>query len=620
MRLGEPNETAAREMFRMSKRAACLLAIALSASCVVMESAAAASSGESEVRAWPQAPLPKVRQFIGVKIPMRDGVQLATDIWLPQGAGRYPVVLLRTPYEKSGDFYVPDRILKLAHAWAAHGIGIVHQDVRGRGDSEGEFELFFNEGEDGHDTIEWIATQPWSNGQVAMTDGSYKGTVQWLAARERPPHLTCLFSQAAAADFFNEIPYSGGAFNNAWTLDWPLRTTGRTSLNAVADSRFDLSEVLKHRPLIDADLLRGTELKIRRQILQHPTLDDWWKRIFFTDDDFRKVDIPAFHVSGWFDGQLRGQMVYWRGMQAHSPARDRQYLMLGPWTHGETRTGGSSKLGDVDRGSSSVVDIDALQLQWFKSCFAGTTDKFDWPRARVFLTGANTWLDFDDFTPRRANEQRFYLHSDGTANQTKGGRGRLAPKPPGRQPFDAYAFDPTNPVTTVLKVGEVREPGAVPPRDDVLVYTSEAFTEPLAVLGPVSLVLQVATSARDTDFVAHLHDVDDAGRARRVVLKTAILRTRYREGFEKQVLMKPGVPTRIELQFFDVGHVFLPGHRLQIELSSSTPSANPNQNTGNDVGTDTRYTVAQQRVFHDTKLQSYLKLSVIPWPYSTDRE
>jgi hypothetical protein len=555
-----------------------------------------------------------MRQMLGVRTPMRDGVHLVSDIWLPPGDGRYPVVLLRTPYERNVDFYVPDRVLRLARIWTAQGIGVVHQDVRGRGDSEGTFEFFHQEGRDGYDTIEWIAKQPWSNGQVAMTDGSYKGTVQWLAAKEVPPHLTCLFSQAPAGDFFNEIPYTGGIFNSEWALGrWPVRTSGRISHNAVADSNFDLESVLAHRPLITADLVRGREIPLVRNFLNHPTLDDWWKRILYTTEDFQRVSIPAFHVSGWYDGQLRGNGVYWRGMRAHSPARDRQYLMLGPWTHAETRSGGSSRLGNVERGEQSVVDIDALSLKWFKACFAGTTGTFEWPRARVFLTGVDRWMDFNEFTPQEAAERRLYLQGEGVSNASKGGSGRLAWKPARKAGADSYVFDPTAPAPKPLPVSEMRSRDDVAGRDDVLVYSTEPLDEPLAVVGPVTLELHVTTSARDTDFVAYLYDVDAQGRARRVVSKMAALRTRYRDGFDRQVLMEPGSPTRIELPLFDVGHVFKAGHRLRLEIASAAPGYHPNPNTGHDIATDTQWTVAHQRILYGPRHASAVRLSVIPW-------
>jgi putative CocE/NonD family hydrolase len=573
---------------------------------------AAGVTAAPELRPWPAAPLPKVRQMLGVRTPMRDGVHLVSDIWLPQGEGRYPVVLIRTPYERNGDYYVPDRILKLAHAWAAHGIGVVNQDVRGRGDSEGTFEFFHPEGPDGYDTIEWIARQPWSNGQVAMSDGSYKGTVQWLAAKELPPHLTCLFSQAPAADFFNETPYTGGIFHSAWNADWPVRVSGRISQNVVADSKLDLDAVLAHRPLITADLVRGREIAVMRKFLSHPTLDDWWKPIYYTQQDFGRVSVPAFHISGWFDGQLPGNGIYWRGMRSHSPARDRQYLMLGPWTHAETRSGGTDRIGDVERGKAAIVDIDALSLKWFKACFAGTTDQFEWPRARVFMTGVNRWMDFSDFTPPEAVERRLFLRSAGTANQTRGG-GQLAWAPSRRAGSDSYTFDPLASAPRPIGVGEVAKQDSAGTREDVLVYTTDPLEAPLAVAGLVTLELHAATSARDTDFVAYLFDIDPAGNARRVVGKMAALRTRYREGFDRQVLMRPGVPARLELPFFDVGHVFLPGHRLRIEIASTAPGLHPNPNTGNDIATDTQYTIARQTILNGGKHPSALRLPVIPW-------
>jgi uncharacterized protein len=597
---------AARWALRSARRA-------LLAGAALLAPLAAGAGPATAPEPWPATEAAGIRQELGVQTTTRDGVVLVSDLWLPAKAGRYPLVLHRTPYMRSTDSSVPfDGMIRQARRYAAAGIAFMIQDMRGRGESGGEFTFLQNEARDGYDSIEWIARQPWSNGQVAMLGGSYKGTAQWLAARERPPHLTCLFSQSPAGDFFNEVPYSGGAFQTRWAMSWPLMVSGRLMHENLVRS-IDYDALLTHRPLATMDVAMGRELPMAREFLRHPTFDDWWRRVTLSPADFARLDVPAFHVSGWYDGDLPGNMHYWNGMREHSPGRARQHLLIGPWTHAESRSGGSATIGDRTRGPASVVDVEALAMRWFRSCFDGTTDRFDAPRARVFLTGLNRWLDLPDYPAPSAQTRRLFLRSGGDAPGSRGGRGALSwSAPPAREPPDAYLFDPLRPAPARGAIDRFAlDAGG---RADLLVYQTAAVAEPLAMLGPVDLVLHVATSARDTDFVADLYDVDPAGRALRLVFRTAILRARYREGFDRQVPMTPGAPTALTLRFFDIGHVLLPGHRLRLEVASSTPGITPNHNTGNDVGTDTVFTRASQRVFHDGKRPSHLAIPVIAMP------
>ena len=214
--------------------------------------------------------------------------------------------------------------------------------------------------------------------------GSYTGTVQWLAAAEHPPHLTCLFSQAPGADYFNEVPYLGGAFQLQWSMSWPLLTSGRLMHQWLSNDT-DYGTLLAHRPLLTMDSWLGRELPMVREFLAHPTLDAWWRQIMLDQSSFEKLDIPAFQVTGWYDSQLDGNMFYWNGMRNYSRAGTKQRLVIGPWTHAETRSGGSARAGDRDRGAGSVLDMPALALRWFQSCFAGSTETFDAPRGADFF-------------------------------------------------------------------------------------------------------------------------------------------------------------------------------------------------------------------------------------------
>jgi len=555
--------------------------------------------------AWSPA-MAQVQQRFGVRTPLRDGVELVSDLWLPETPGRYPTVLVRTPYLKA-----KERWVNLGHTFAREGYAFIVQDVRGRGDSEGEFDFFFADGEDGFDTIEWIGEQNWSNGQVGMMGGSYRATVQWLAARERPTPLVCLFPQAAAGRYFDELPYMGGAFLMEWALDWMNGTAGRIGQGANA-GRTDWDKVYAHRPLITMDSVMGRAIPLYRDALTHSTADEYWQRILFSSSDFAEMDIPALTVTGWFDADQPGAVHYWEGMRAYSPARDQQYFLSGPWNHGETRTGGSPTIGQLERTSRSMVDIDALALSWFNHCLKQEPQTFDFPRARVFLTGTNEWRDLADYPPPNMEQRRLYLHSNGHAN-TLYGDGTLTWNEPADEPSDGYLYNPRHPVPSgPAQVGEDQR--VVQRRDDVLVYTTEVLEAPLSMLGRVWVVIHASTDARDTDFVAKLTDVYPDGRA--LLLGTwpaGVIRARYREGRDREVLVTPGEVEEYRIELFDMGHTFLPGHRVRIEITSSAhPFINPNQNTGNPVATDVEWRDAQQIIYHDQERPSYVLLPVLP--------
>ena len=308
------------------------------------------------------------------------------------------------------------------------------------------------------------------------------------------------------------------------------------------------------------DSVMGRAMPLYRDALTHSTTDEYWQRILFSPSDFAEIDVPALTVTGWFDGDQPGAIHYWEGMRAHSPARDRQYFLSGAWSHGETRTGGSPAIGQLERTSRSIMDIDALALSWFDHCLKQETRTFDFPRARVFLTGVNEWRDLEDYPPPTMEQRRLYLHSAGNAN-TFFGDGTLTWSEPADEPSDGYLYNPRNPVPSgPAQAGEDQR--VVQRRDDVLVYTTEVLEEPLTMLGRVWVVIHASTDARDTDFMAKLTDVYPDGRALRLgATAVGVIRARYREGRDREVLVTPGRVEEYRIELFDMGHTFLPGHR-----------------------------------------------------------
>lgn len=560
--------------------------------------------------------LAQIKRQFDVRMPMRDRVELSADIWMPAQDGKYPTILIRTPYLKTIE---PPQVFQWGEFYAEKGYVLVVQDVRGRGDSDGDFKFFFNEGKDGYDSIEWIAKQPWSNGKVGMMGGSYLSSAQWLAAKERPPHLVCIASAAAPGSWFEHEPYPGGAFGMRFLLGWFNVTSGRISqTNGVG---IDLKAVYNHRPLNTMDEFMGRRMRDFEETLAHPTQDDYWKRIYLTPDDFSRINIPSLHITGLFDGFQAGALYFWKGMMTSSPAKDKQYLLIGPWTHPGAIYGQGPQVGEMEFSKEAVVNLKALHVAFFDHFLKGSSPRFDFPKVRVFVTGANKWRDEQEYPLSMAQHQNLYLHSGGKAN-TLNGDGLLTWTPPASEPPDQFTYDPQNPVPSDLgngfqgpfgDTGLGMDHRSLEQRDDVLVYTSEPLQEPLEIVGHLTLNMFASSDAKDTDFTAKILDVDPSGKALKLGPTAAgVIRARYRKGFDKTVLLSPNQPEQFQINLFDIAHAFLPGHRLRVEISSSSfPAIAPNSNTGNPVATDTEWKKARQTIYHDSARSSYVSLPVV---------
>jgi putative CocE/NonD family hydrolase len=405
---------------------------------------------------------------------------------------------------------------------------------------------------------------------------------------------------------FDELPYVGGAFMMEWALPWISERYGATH----PQDKQARQEVLAHRPLLTMDVAySGRELPLYRDFLMHPTLDEYWQDVNVTPEKFSSLEIPALTVTGWFDGDQPGALFYWSGMRANSPAADQQFLIVGPWEHAETYLNGNLSMGEMEFSALSALDIQVLRIAFLDWCLKGEERPFRMPRATVYLTGANRWLELEDYPSPDSTTLDLYLSSNGNAN-TAAGDGRLERRAPAKDRPDHFTFDPANPVPSSPPVGDQREFEA---RDDVLVYTGPVLKEAVTVLGSPFLELHASSDAPDTDFTAKLVDVYPDGRAIKVNWSMGVTRARFRNGYEKEELLTPNEPALFRIELSAIGHVFQPGHRMRLEISSSDfPYVNPNQNTGNAVATDTEWRTANQTVHHSAKLPSRLRLPVIP--------
>jgi putative CocE/NonD family hydrolase len=553
-----------------------------------------------------------------VEAPMRDGIVLRADVYRPDAPGRFPALLKRTPYSKAAASEIP-----FFRRLAGEGFVVAVQDTRGRYTSEGVARPH-DEAEDGYDTVDWLARLPYVNGRVGMFGGSYAATTQLTAASLAPPSLVALFPSASYASRYDMV-FQGGAFYLLDGLSWNLgqavdvhrrRLDPGLSL-ALRDDPVWLTDeqesivndrLVWHLPLNTMSVWSvANDAPGYFDMLSHPSYDAYWER-FDISRRHSSFETPALHLTGWYDSLLVGTLKNYEGLRARAAterARAGQRLVVGPWTHARPSLS-STSIGEVDFGPDAGLDSQALMESWFRHWLQGETSAVlaEAP-VKLFIMGENVWREETEWPLARAVPTSFFLRENRLlAREASGEDG-------GR---DLYRYDPWNPVPSPTLEGYSRAPvdtSNLEKRPDVLVYTSAPVNEPLEVTGYVRLVLHVASSARDTDFTGRLLDVSPGGAAR--TLGEGILRARFRNGFDRQDLLTPGEPVELTLELGATANVFLSGHRIRLEVSSSNfPRFDRNPNTGGAFGVEKEIHIAEQTVFRDRTRPSRLILPVVP--------
>jgi len=534
----------------------------------------------------PGAPY-ELRVERNIKIPMRDGVKLAADLYFPAGLSKAPVVLIRTPYQKEQELQ--------ASFYARRGYVSAVQDVRGRFASEGQWELAVNEPKDGYDTIEWLARQPWSTGKVGMIGGSYLGWVQWFAASLRPPHLTTIIPNVSPPDPFHNVPYDHGVLWLAPSLEAidMIESKATADLSGVAIAKAsgkNYDELLKVLPIIDADkAMLGRESATWRHWLAHPTADAYWAAVMF-HEKLKDVRIPVFHESGWFDGDSIGSKLNYLKMASYGHTI--QKLTMGPWGHTANAQRWS---GGRDFGPEADIDLQNDYLRWFDYWLKGIDNGIlKEPLVSLFVMGTNRWLRGPTYPLPQTRFEKLYLTSGGGLSFTP---------PGGTQAPDRYTYNPGDP-TPISAFGESA------PRPDILVYTTAPFEKPYTIAGPLSAVLSAATSARDTDWFVVLMDIAQDGKASALwSTSSGQLRARYRNSVAKTELLEPGRIYRYNIDLWHTGVTIAAGHRLRVEIASAAfPMFSRNLNTGGNNEIETRFISASQAIYHDARHPSYILL------------
>lgn len=541
-------------------------------------------------------------------VPMSDYVPLVATIMMPADSrgtalpGRFPAILIRTPYGRMDS-------LKDAFKFVSRGYVVVSQDVRGTGDSAGFFHPLHEDITDGDDTLNWIAAQPWSDGRVGMFGGSYLGRAQWQAAASGNQHLKAMVSIVPTTSAFGDLPYINGMFF-AGVLTWAVSMASTPEQLADALKK-DLNKVASELPLIDADVRAvGHEIPFWRYWVNHSSLDEYWQKGNVLKRQ-GKIDVPVLHVVGWYDDGLRGTMTVYDMMKANGRAH--QHLLVGPWPHVVNSV---QSLAELSFGADAArSDLQYQYVRWFDRWLKGVVNHVDTERPVSYFTmGKNEWHSADEWPPKTSVREKWYLHSNGSANRPEDGARLTRALPKERQEADHYAHDPAEPVPYLvdIRANQIAVPEdyqEVEHRMDTLEYTTEKFDEPFEITGDATAVLYAATDSKDTDWVVRVTDVFPDGRSINII--DGYLRARFRKGMEKEELVSPGEVIRYRIPMTWTSYRFAPGHRMRVIIASAAAGAFVvNTNTGNPMGTDRETRVARQSIYHSARYPSHIEISV----------
>lgn len=548
--------------------------------------------------------MPVARTLWNRRVACRDGIELAADIILP-GPDRYPTVVLMTPYGRSRSLGNPRAWIRLVDM----GYALVTVDVRGRGDSEGDWTPWLKRPNDAYDVIEWAAAQPWSTADVGMVGGSYEARAQWWAAVSRPPHLRCITPLAFGGPR-HPLPYGTGIPLQYW-LWWMTLVLGRTNQHPGA---LPWEAAMGHTPLASLDTRLGLTRTAWRRFVEGE-IDFAHEEATFSADEYAAVEVPVLIGVGWWDDQETFRA--WEAVQTAKSAADCR-LLVGAWDHAGNLSP-RPVLGGLDVRETVIDPLDHVEQFLARHLKGSCGSVAAQPRCKVFLTGENRWETHENWPPVSASEIPLFLASDGDARGLNGD-GRLTGHPGGGAHADTYVADPNTPVRDMSNLAIFA--WADPPldyrylqrRDDVLVYTSAELSQDVTASGRYRVRLYVSSDRPDTDIFVNLSDVHPDGRAIGLAATNeppAALRLRYRNGPEPEFLT-PGEVVEIEIPGTWMHHVFKAGHRIRLTLSSSAfPLAVRNAGSGRPWGDDTTLQPQTNTVHHSAQHPSRLLLPVL---------
>lgn len=558
------------------------------------------------------------RLMLNIPVPMRDGVNLSADIWLPdssQGDGPWPVLLLRTIYDNQEARYIG-----WTREFTARGYAVVMQDCRGRGDSDGDWEPYVCELYDGYDTHEWIGEQEWCDGNVGTFGLSYPGFTQTLPATLRSKYLKAVAPIASQQDNYGHHRVNGVIHHNVSFAF--LNMLGR-SMQYESLKHFDQDTFFFALPIETAMESVSSTHPYFAGVVAHEQYDEWWSS-YSLRDKYDQVAIPSLFITGWFDSLSNENFklfIGWSKNARTEDARRKTKLLVGPWSHqiapwGRVPMGENGEYADRTFGKQALSDVIEMHTHWYDQQLKGIdTGVDDEAPIRLFLMGANEWRDEYEWPLERTNWTKYYLGGEGDA---AGAGGTLSTESqPANSETEKFTYDPANPVPSLGSQYQTfdfcgpHDRSELQKRADVLTFTTEPLDEDTEVTGPIRATIWASSDAVDTDFTAVLTDLEPDGKA--IALCEGIVRARFRNGTDNPEMMTPGDIYEFEIDMWNTSNMFKKGHCIRVEISSSNfPRYNRNLNSGNPIATDTEITIANQTIYHDAEHPSHVTLPVIP--------
>jgi len=548
-----------------------------------------------------------------VAMPMRDGTVLRANVFRPNLAGPFPGLLERTPYGKR---------TAGVQRYVAAGYVVVSQDTRGRYASDGQFKVFSIENtgdaEDGYDSVEWLARQPYCNGRVGTFGRSYAGWTQWMLAKLRPPHLLAMCAQSIPTEL-TDLDWPG-AFRPARRVHWWLTTMapdlrrrqGLPGPHTSQEAKAIWEHVEQARWLgllpwarIPQYLPEGLA-EAAEQWLRRPDCRPWRFA-----EAHHEIDVPNLDLTGWYD-HCNGSIDHLAGMQqnARTPlARSQTKTIIGPWNHVDV---GARQGGPVDFGPEAEMNVDEAVIRWFDRWLKGIDNGVEGdPAVRYFVIGASRWRHADTWPPSGTERITYHLSSRGDAHRPSG-TGALALETPNEPGSDRYVYDPNDPVPTLWPPTLFTAPSdrrRLEYRQDILYYRTPPLSRDVEIAGNPEVVLYASSSAPDTDFFACL--VDEAPDGPALAVSSGMVRARHRKSLQREDFLTPDTVTEFHIQLGPTACRFAAGHRIRLEVTSSDfPNFDRNHNTGRNDLFDTELVAARQEVFHSGPCPSRLVLPV----------
>ena len=600
----------------------------------------------NEIMKMPTVPEPIYKVIIQKSrmIPMRDNIRLSTDLYVPKNKeGKLPVILIRTPYNKN--VFRNKEKKHIAHFFSSQGYIVAVQDCRGKFESEGIYSPpAGNEANDGYDTVDWLTKQDWSNGKVGTFGCSYPGETQMVQAPLMHPGLAAMIPQAAggvigaANGRYNYwAGFKGGVLDHAASISWYFRAAHKYSYKpppGLTDTEIlnireffnpavtklpdiDLEKLNWYLPLIDVMNEAGAPPNDWVDLITKDFGDSWWHDVMGFYNGNEKFNTPAIHMSSWYDFSVEETLFasnYFRENAVSKSATENQFVIIAPTGHCDfDGADENTQVGELYIGDARF-DYLGTYLKWFDYWLKAQENSVtDMPKVQYYTMGKNQWQSADAWPLPETKFAKYYLHSNGSAN-SRYGNGRLSLKLPKNELPDIYIYDPGNPVPT-LGGSRSEPPGAfdqatVEIRNDVLVYSTPILKKGIEITGPITLIIYVSSSAKDTDFTAKLVDVYPDGKAYNI--QDTIFRSRYRDGFTKKVWMKEDEVYKIQLNLNAASNYFASGHIIRLQVSSSNfLMYERNLNTGGNNYDETEWIVAENTIHHSKEYPSHIILPII---------